>query len=153
MHNNIFTRISSNLLLKGCSRSALSANYKRPLLLVVIRGEIFSFGFALGREGGSRLWPAGTQLSRVVEGLVLSGDFHSARNSVCPGYSMADENFQAPDPLLPVKLVNDIPARFLQALRFWSRLPLPSPSFEADPHAPPDMERLAPVLPFAAAVL
>ena len=66
---------------------------------------------------------------------------------------MADENFQAPDPLLPVKLVNDIPARFLQALRFWSRLPLPASWFEADPHAPPDMERLAPVLPFAAAVL
>jgi adenosylcobinamide-GDP ribazoletransferase len=49
--------------------------------------------------------------------------------------------------------VNDIPARFVQALRFWSRLPLPVFSFEAEPHGAPDMERLAPILPVAAAVL
>jgi adenosylcobinamide-GDP ribazoletransferase len=49
--------------------------------------------------------------------------------------------------------VNDIPASFVQALRFWSRLPLPAFDFEADPHGRPDMEHLAPVTPLAGAVL
>ncbi|WP_448953274.1 adenosylcobinamide-GDP ribazoletransferase [Labrys neptuniae] len=40
-----------------------------------------------------------------------------------------------------------------QALRFWSRLPLPVFSFEVDPHGRPDMERLAPVTPLAGAAL
>jgi adenosylcobinamide-GDP ribazoletransferase len=49
--------------------------------------------------------------------------------------------------------VNDILPPLMQALRFWSRLPLPVMPFEADPHAVPDMERLAPVVPLAGAVL
>ncbi|MDQ0394322.1 adenosylcobinamide-GDP ribazoletransferase [Labrys monachus] len=44
-------------------------------------------------------------------------------------------------------------AQVTAALRFWSRLPVPVLSGEADPHGPPDMERLAPVLPLAGAVL
>lgn len=40
-----------------------------------------------------------------------------------------------------------------QALRFWSRLPVPVLSFEVDPHGRPDMERLAPVTPLAGAAL
>ncbi|WP_245443325.1 adenosylcobinamide-GDP ribazoletransferase [Labrys okinawensis] len=40
-----------------------------------------------------------------------------------------------------------------QALRFWSRLPVPVLSIEIDPHGRPDMERLAPATPLAGAVL
>jgi adenosylcobinamide-GDP ribazoletransferase len=50
-------------------------------------------------------------------------------------------------------LVNDMPASFVQALRFWSRLPVPAFDFEADPHGRPDMEHLAPVTPLAGALL
>jgi adenosylcobinamide-GDP ribazoletransferase len=49
--------------------------------------------------------------------------------------------------------VNEIPASLVQALRFWSRLPVPEFDFEVDPHGRPDMERLAPVTPLAGAIL
>ncbi|CAM5769708.1 adenosylcobinamide-GDP ribazoletransferase [Labrys miyagiensis] len=49
--------------------------------------------------------------------------------------------------------MNDIPSSFLQAVRFWSRLPVPEFDFEIDPHGRPDMERLAPVTPLAGAAL
>ena len=49
--------------------------------------------------------------------------------------------------------MHDFPASLLQALRFWSRLPLPALGFESDPHGRPDMERLAPVTPLAGALL
>jgi adenosylcobinamide-GDP ribazoletransferase len=47
----------------------------------------------------------------------------------------------------------DIIAATAEALRFWSRLPIPILPVEVDPHAPPDMARLAPVVPLAGAIL
>lgn len=45
--------------------------------------------------------------------------------------------------------MNQTLASLIQALRFWSRLPVPVFQFEVDPHGRPDMERLAPVTPLA----
>ncbi len=44
-------------------------------------------------------------------------------------------------------------ADLVQALRFYSRLPLPALPWETDPHAVPDFQRLARVLPLAGIVL
>lgn len=52
-----------------------------------------------------------------------------------------------------VMMHSSLLAGFPQALRFWSRIPVPVWSFEIDPHGRPDMERLAPVTPLAGAVL
>ncbi|WP_439573602.1 adenosylcobinamide-GDP ribazoletransferase [Phreatobacter sp.] len=41
----------------------------------------------------------------------------------------------------------------IAGLRFYSRLPLPPVEDEADAHAPPDLDRLAPVVPLVGAVL
>jgi adenosylcobinamide-GDP ribazoletransferase len=41
----------------------------------------------------------------------------------------------------------------VQALRFYSRLPLPALPWEPDPHAPPNFQSVARVLPLAGAVL
>jgi len=49
--------------------------------------------------------------------------------------------------------LNQFFADVLGALRFWSRLPVPVLSVEGDPHAPPDMARLARAVPVAGVVL
>ena len=49
--------------------------------------------------------------------------------------------------------MNQSLANLLQALRFWSRLPVPVLPLEVDPHSRPDMEVLAPVTPLAGGLL
>jgi len=49
--------------------------------------------------------------------------------------------------------LTDIPTSLVQALRFWSRLPVPVFDFETDPHIRPDMQHLAPVTPLVGALL
>lgn len=49
--------------------------------------------------------------------------------------------------------MNQFLADILAALRFWSRLPVPVLAVEGDPHAPPDMARLAAAVPIAGMVL
>lgn len=50
---------------------------------------------------------------------------------------------------LPAKLLNEL----LSALRFYSRLPVPSFAFEGDPHRVPDFTALPRILPFAGAIM
>jgi len=50
---------------------------------------------------------------------------------------------------LPAKLLNEV----LSALRFYSRLPVPSFAFEGDPHRAPDFTSLPRILPFAGALM
>lgn len=59
-----------------------------------------------------------------------------------------DSRPHAPLPL-PLALVSDLAA----CLRFYSRLPVPVLPFERDPHAFPDFDRIARVLPLAAALI
>ena len=52
-------------------------------------------------------------------------------------------------PSLPVTLVSET----LSALRFYSRLPVPSFAFEGDPHRAPDFRTLPRILPLAGAII
>ena len=53
----------------------------------------------------------------------------------------------------PVNLWQALTVDLVQALRFYSRLPLPALPWEPDPHALPDFQRVARVLPLAGVVL
>jgi adenosylcobinamide-GDP ribazoletransferase len=49
--------------------------------------------------------------------------------------------------------VRELPGEFLKCLRFYSRLPVPEPAWERDPHGPPDFRTMAPAVPLAGAVI
>ena len=49
--------------------------------------------------------------------------------------------------------VRDLPGQLLKCLRFYSRLPVPEPAWERDPHGPPDFATMPRVVPVAGAAI
>jgi adenosylcobinamide-GDP ribazoletransferase len=49
--------------------------------------------------------------------------------------------------------LRELPGELLKCLRFYSRLPVPEPAWERDPHGPPDFGAMAPAVPLAGAVI